>query len=402
MSNHLNVSHFEGSILCAALGDTIGYKNGDWEFNKNTKDILKQASKLGGILAFPIDQWILSDDTIMHLATMETLNILSEQKILTTGRVFVEQALFRQLCDQYVACLDDMRDRAPGDATLKAKKYMLAYEYPPYNPRGGGNGAAMRTMCIGLFLPHYWQKTAMIKTAIVASRVTHNNPVAILGGVVSALFTSYAIKNLPIHLWAWMMLHQDMPTIEACLTEMNLTQEWQQHNASTQYFINMWKEYMRLRFPAYKKLSTMKPHTVNDVELLEVQLQPSWPSAWLKKSELRDDMWRQFQFSDWYGSSGHDAVIIAYDAVLFTMMMSNDGGLVDDPEVRYHDYKTLMTLAALHEGDSDSTASIAGAWFGAYLGTDDIPTTQMRALEYYKRLLSETRLLFNHSKIMAL
>lgn len=241
MSHHLDVSHYQGCVYGAALGDTIGYKNGDWQLNKNTHDILAQCQQLGGILALPLHQWILSDDTIMHMATMDTLISLFERHIIKAGVLFDEVALKREYCDQYVHCLDDMKDREPGAATLKAKRFMVRYKYAPYDERGGSNGAAVRTMAIGLLLPHRWQKKVMIKTAIVASLVTHNNPVAVMGGIVAALFTSYAIQGLPVCLWPWMMLEKDMDIIDMCLDEMQLTQLWKKHQDGTAYFVFMWK-----------------------------------------------------------------------------------------------------------------------------------------------------------------
>lgn len=31
----------------------------------------------------------------------------------------------------------------------------------------------------------------------------------------------------------------------------------------------------------------------------------------------------------------------------------------------------------LHAGDSDSTGTIAGAWFGAFYGLDNVPSNQL-------------------------
>lgn len=64
-------NHGKASMLYAALGDAIGFKNGDWEFNKSTDDIMKQANQLGGIHAIKVNvkDWPVSDDTVMHAAT---------------------------------------------------------------------------------------------------------------------------------------------------------------------------------------------------------------------------------------------------------------------------------------------------------------------------------------------
>lgn len=60
-------------MVLAAIGDAMGYKNGDWEFLTNGSIIHKQMMELTqnkGPLALKITmQWRYSDDTVMHIAT---------------------------------------------------------------------------------------------------------------------------------------------------------------------------------------------------------------------------------------------------------------------------------------------------------------------------------------------
>ena len=60
-------------MILAAVGDAMGYKNGDWEFQKSGKIIHEQMNKLTknkGPLHLKIDlSWKYSDDTVMHIAT---------------------------------------------------------------------------------------------------------------------------------------------------------------------------------------------------------------------------------------------------------------------------------------------------------------------------------------------
>ena len=60
-------------MILNAVGDTIGYKNSEWEFNYGKKvdqyfsdDILYEFISLGGI-QLDLKGWIVSDDTIMHI-----------------------------------------------------------------------------------------------------------------------------------------------------------------------------------------------------------------------------------------------------------------------------------------------------------------------------------------------
>ncbi len=68
--------------------------------------------------------------------------------------------------------------------------------------------------------------------------------------------------------------------------------------------------------------------------------------------------------SGWGGSSGHDSVIIAYDALLGCKgsweEFCNRGIL--------HGGVMIITIESLIDpGDNDSTGAIGGAWFGLYL-----------------------------------
>jgi len=63
-------------FLLHALGDTIGYKNGDWEFNYGKKklsnmytlELVYEFIELGGVTGINLEGWNISDDTILHLA----------------------------------------------------------------------------------------------------------------------------------------------------------------------------------------------------------------------------------------------------------------------------------------------------------------------------------------------
>lgn len=386
MSHHLKLSHYEACFYGGALGDIIGFKNGDWEFLKDTKEILSQCKKLGGILKLPIDQWILSDDTVMHMATARALLEWSgSDKSMRVD----DTSLKRAFCDEYLECLNDMIGRAPGMATLRARTSMIKRKYVNYDSKSGGNGAAMRMMAVGLLMPHKWQKRSMIRMAVIASLVTHHHPTAVLGAVVSALFTSYAIKNIPVIHWPFMFLYEDLPVIEDCLNDMKLMDEWSKHHDSIDYFVNMWKKYIRLRFG---EIHQFDDHSSNTTKILLPE--PEWADDWEHRYELRDDFARAFRYSDWYGSSGHDAVILAYDALLYTVEHS------DMQNHSYAPYVRLMTLAALNEGDSDSIASIAGAWFGAAYGMTHLPDSTCQ-LEYQPDMEVLAERLFHVSQSFA-
>lgn len=86
--------------------------------------------------------------------------------------------------------------------------------------------------------------------------------------------------------------------------------------------------------------------------------------------EERDSFYTSLSYSGWGGSSGHDAPMIAYDALL---------GAGDS-------WTELAYRAFFHGGDSDSTAAIAASWWGVIYGFKGVPPSLYAHLEYKDRL----------------
>ena len=76
-----------------------------------------------------------------------------------------------------------MGGRAPGLTCMSSVKMLdpASREYAiPFNPRGGGCGAAMRAVPIGLL---YWrpeETDSLVRVAIEAGRMTHNHPTGLV------------------------------------------------------------------------------------------------------------------------------------------------------------------------------------------------------------------------------
>ena len=95
-------------------------------------------------------------------------------------------------------------------------------------------------------------------------------------------------------------------------------------------------------------------------------------------------------YSGWGGSSGHDAPLIAYDAVLFALGVKEREGIVKA-------WESLCTFGMFHCGDSDSTGIISGAIWGAMFGFK-AHTANYDNIEYKERLLELGEKLYQKSE----
>lgn len=125
------------------------------------------------------------------------------------------------------------------------------------------------------------------------------------------------------------------------------------------YFQDQWEKYLKLR------------------GILDGKSAPTFPKPFDVKE--RDQFYTSVSYSGWGGSSGHDAPMIAYDAIL----AAGDS------------WKELAHRAFFHGGDSDSTAAIAGCWWGVMYGFKGVSPSNYEKLEYRNRLEKTARALYS-------
>eukprot|EP01117_Protostelium_nocturnum_P019679 TRINITY_DN8595_c0_g1_i1.p1 TRINITY_DN8595_c0_g1~~TRINITY_DN8595_c0_g1_i1.p1 ORF type:complete len:417 (-),score=130.58 TRINITY_DN8595_c0_g1_i1:36-1286(-) len=344
-------TRFRATMILSAVGDVIGYRNGEWEFNYKGEDIHKQLKDLGGLKKLNLKRWKVSDDTVMHLATARALVKHAQNYTNDDGSIDADDALHSTVADEYVACFDDMEDRAPGKATKVAvARFEKGSEWntTPYSKSGGGCGASMRSMCFGLVFYGLNNRKKLTASSIESGRITHNHPTGFLGAWATAFLTAYAFEGIPPLQWGSKLLSEFHYAYEYLESD---GRNWETYQKDLKFFEEQWKKYLGLR-----KITAKSPRLA------------TFPKAYGIKE--RDSWYDSISFSGWGGSSGHDSVIISYDALLGCK----------------GDWQEFLLRGALHGGDSDSTGAIGGAWFGALYGFKSVPKNHLKDVEYLEKL----------------
>ena len=257
--------------------------------------------------------------------------------------------------------------RASGITTLqslnkiKRTKNINSIEY---SNKMGGNGAAIRSGPIGLILYREKDLDELIKQSIISSRVTHNHVYGFLGGLVTALFTSYAVRNIRPTDWVDKLL--DLYESKKIDKYMKTTNIYKKYKRDERSFWDKWYEYR-------EKILNLESDRDLYTELYRLdKLLQFTPAVKLNSNDL--DYAR-------YGSSGIGAVIIAYDSLIRSIHIIKN----DEIEISLD---SLIVFSTLHFGDNDSTGIIAGTWYGAYKGWGNKINlkNKMIELEFFKEL----------------
>ena len=376
----INISDkIKTSLMMNSYFDTLGFKNTEWEFNFNFNNnnnnlqanliwlhIVHNYFVLGGS-NIDISSWNASDDTILTLAT--------GQSILKGGNI-------KNYIDEYKSVLKSLEDskRASGVNTINTLKKIIKINdinKLNYSESMGGNGAAIRTSPIGLIYYKENQIEELIKQSIESSRITHNYTLAFLGGLVTALFTSYAMREIPIIEWCDLLLKlNESGKINNYMKTTNIYKNYQEDEKD---FWDKWYQYKEKRMPnILKKESDKYLYPLDSMEDLK-----DYIPGINYNTNTKD-------FNKW-GSSGIGAVIVAYDSLLLSLYLNKETNKYNSS------FDSLIFFSTLHFGDNDSTGAIAGSWYGAMYGSKQINNYEKKCqqLEFYEKINDLSNKLIN-------
>ncbi|KAM9765805.1 inactive ADP-ribosyltransferase arh2 [Menidia menidia] len=336
---------FKAAMLLGGVGDALGYRKGRWESCTSGKKIQEELAAMGGLGALKLDpdNWPLSDAVLMHMTTAEAL--ITDYWCL--------EDLYRELVRLYVEAMVCLQGRSPDPATvegcgqLKPNNFLLAW-HTPFNEKGSGFGAAAKAMCVGM---RYWQPErleSLVEVSIETGRMTHNHPTGFLGSLTTALFASYAIQGKPPVTWGRELMKVIRSAEEYCRKTIRHMAEYQENWF---YFEAKWQFYLEER----------------EIDK-EGQNKPSFPDNY--DADDTDKMYKRWSSEGRAGRRGHDAPMIAYDALL----------------AAGSDWDQLCKRAVFHGGQSEATGLIAGCLYGLMHGLSQVPQGLYRDLDKRERL----------------
>jgi ADP-ribosylglycohydrolase len=360
---------FKACMVLAALGDVIGFNNGIYEFN-NSNDFsintigdnyIVEGSHYSNYIIFdfintcgfyncPLPNMTISDDTIFHLSMAKAFIESNENNFLAN----IEKNMIKEIntSEKISEIINKYR---VGNVTLnsliKLKNGDNWLKFP-YKENDGGTGGCMRTMCIGLIYPNINQREKLIKLALLSTRITHNNAIAWLGAITSALFVSLAINNIEPSNWIFELISLLESSVIDNIVEENIPNDYVNYIKDKKIFVDKWKKYQQIRFDKYK------------FKEIKLMMMPNY------RSKFFHDMFHFNKNRIYPGAGGDDSVIIAYDALLD----SKDN------------WEKLVVYSMLHVGDSDTTGTIAGAFYGAMYGITNISKRMTKKFNMTKEL----------------
>lgn len=358
----------EASCVLGSYLDTLGFNNGKWEFNYINPNILNlqqaliinqqivtEFFALGGF-NINISKWNASDDTIMMIAT---------KKACIAG------GLIQDFINCYVDILPMLEDkkRVSGITTLNSLR-MLRLKRDintiPYSEVMGGNGAAMRTHYIGIHYKGNIEK--IIDISIMASRLTHNYPLGFLGGMVTALFTNYALSDIPPWKWVDMLLALEKnETIDKIMMKTDI---YKKYMKDKHVFWDIWYKYKERRIK-------MLEYKISEFILADRYI------------ELNDILYNNKPDYNRYGATGATCTILALDSILssITMLGGENELNFEKPNSLKINWQSVVFFSTLSFADNDTIGAIAGMWYGAYCGYKEVNPNIINMLEFKNNIL---------------
>ncbi|KAJ6247336.1 [protein adp-ribosylarginine] hydrolase [Anaeramoeba flamelloides] len=370
---------YRASIILGCLGDALGFKNNRWETCYSGSVINEEFQSLTGekgLVALDLAKFRLSDDSITTLHNGEAIVEMGES---TDYKEYLVKA-----ADELIKSVSDMKWRAPGRSLLyfiyqlRALKEKREYNYEelqfedvittPFDGKSGGCGAAMRSPIIGL---GFHDEDQVIRMSIEGARLSHHHPTGYLGSMGAALFNYWSVNRKYENPSRWIFRLLDVVEGKAKQVIKDSKREVEKNLNSFGYFLEKCNNFIEKR-------------QLQDNE----NCQPVYPQEW--GFEQRDEFYKYLSYGGNGGASGHDFLLIGYDAFLW----ASQNGTSNDKE----SFMNLIRAACFTGGDSDGTGLMALSLWGSWNGWDGVEKLNFEKFEYYQRMNKLATNLWNRSQ----
>lgn len=380
--NNLTEDKYISCMILHAVGDTVGFRNGKWEFKQGsyekTLEKVYEYIDLGGVTGISLKDWDVSDDTILHMQTCDAL--IQDWKTLNSYMKILKDN-FLQAFNQFEK--EGWDKRAPGITTLESIKKLkegVQWEDISYNLFSGGSGASMRNLCIGLAFHGENNRDKLIQFSIESSRMTHNSVIGYLGGFVSALFSAFAVEGIRINDWPFILLEMFRNNhIEAYIEKS--TRGLEDYKRDHHVFVEKWTRYIEDKFDDDRN-PIKRRSSINLVSRGKYYEEAFGFKKELKNAGENYSNAKAVGVGYPIGAGGDDSVIIAYDALI-------DSG---------DSWEKLVYYGMLHMGDTDTTGCIAAGLYGILHGTKNVPKNFLEHLEYKEEITDLGKKLYKKFK----
>jgi ADP-ribosylarginine hydrolase len=378
---------YNACILLHALGDTIGFKNGDWEFNHSinksdneiinnnnfnpeyTLEILYEFISLGGAANINLNGWFVSDDTLLHMCVIKTL--LKEHKNIETICKILRKYFIKAIDESYKSKIKRYYGITTKENINKLSSSELNWNKLKYNDRYDGSGASMKSLCLGLVYYGEKNRNELIEKTIETCRMTHNSVEGYIGALAASIFIAYAIEKIDIYEWSLKFVK----LLESDIIDLYLknTRGYNEYINNKHYMIAFWTEYNDYKFDKEGIVIKKK----NDKHL--IARNKRFCNLNFSKIPNKNNV-SGYSFGEgfWIGSTSCSAVLYAYDCLL------------DCDSV----FDTLICYSMLHWGDSDTTGCIAAGFYGAVYGFKNIHENLLKNIEFKEELLDLSNKLY--------
>jgi hypothetical protein len=347
MSDLLN--KYIASIYLSSIGDQFGFNNSLYNMYKTaiktskpdysdivngfTSNIIYKFINDGGFTAFNIKDYSHSYITYFHIDVLRGFE----------SNFNNYKTLYNNIVSNYISSYDNANELKIiyDDYIVNILKNIKAKSiWEKFNYNVNNKYVFTGTMCIGLVYHNKTDLDKLIETSIMITSITHQNSIAFIGGIVAALFTSYAINNIHIEKWIFELVKLlESDVIDTIISKIKPK------------FIDFFKEAKKIYL---HKLLTYIETSFDNFNYsigLTRSVYASTRTAYYHENFVDD---KKIFYP---GNNADDCIIIAYDCLL----MSKDN------------FEKLIYTSTKMIANTESIGSLASMWYGAYYGFKNIP-----------------------------